>query len=216
MSTHEALPAPEILKEHLRSLAALDIIMIDGEDEYLRVHHFYPEFTEGMDMVKIDNGSGDHMYVLFSKEGTLIKGFDHESALSPYANEEEAVALGIYDDVPGVLLDLLGEETEREDVTFCLWRTAADSSWKKGDVVIPEDEDDGEGFLLGLIFEDAESWLDWAKVYYEVELGDAQLEAVEAIYRQLPVSAEAISGLNSARDSTAALEELAAIRYPVK
>lgn len=217
MSTakHNALPAPEVLKELLRSQAALDIMLVEGQEEYLRLHHFYRNFAEGTDMVKIDNGAGDHLYILFHEAGAVMKGFDHESALSPYANEEETVAPGIYEDVPGELLALLGEETEREDVTFCLWRTSTDTSWKKGNVEIPEDEDDGEGFLLGFIFGDAGVWLEWARDYYEMAESEGQLEAVASVYRQEPVSAGTIATLNPARDSAAALEELEAIGYPV-
>ncbi|MEI2395654.1 hypothetical protein [Paenibacillus phytohabitans] len=35
-------------------------------------------------MAKIDNGAGDHLIILFSPDGSIIKGFDHESELSPY------------------------------------------------------------------------------------------------------------------------------------
>ncbi len=215
IAAHHALPVPEVLKGILRSQAALDIILVEGHEEYLRLHHFHRNVSDGTDMVKIDNGSGDHMYILFHEAGAVMKGFDHESALSPYANEEETVAPGIYEDVPGDLLALLGEETEREDVTFCLWRTPTDTAWKKGNVVIPEDEDDGEGFLLGLIFIDADAWLEWAKDYYEMAEREGQLEAVASIYRLEPVTAAIIAALNPDRDSVSALEELEAIGYPV-
>lgn len=214
-AAHKTLPAPDVLKELLRTQAALDIILVESQEDYLRLHHFHPNFLEATDLVKIDNGAGDHMYILFHEEGAVMKGFDHESALSPYANEEETVAPGIYEDVPGELLALLGEETEREDVTFCLWRISTDTAWKKGDVTIPEDEDDGEGFLLGFIFGDADSWLEWAKDYYEMAESEGQLEAVASVYRKEPVSAGIIATLNPARDSAAALEELEAIGYPV-
>ncbi|WP_156123804.1 hypothetical protein [Paenibacillus sp. FSL R7-0273] len=47
-------------------------------------------------MAKIDNGAGDHLIILFSGEGCIIKGFDHESGLSPYAQDEYKVWQGIY------------------------------------------------------------------------------------------------------------------------
>lgn len=74
-------------------------------------------------MAKVDNGTGDHIYFLFSKNGTIIKGFDHESELSSYANEEEKIADGIYDSVTPELMKLLEDgSVERDDVTFCIWR----------------------------------------------------------------------------------------------
>ncbi len=77
------LPNPEKLKEILISQAALDIIMLNEKKSWLRRTSFYKNYSEGIDMVKIDNGAGDHMFFLFSHYGTIIKGFDHESILSP-------------------------------------------------------------------------------------------------------------------------------------
>lgn len=54
-------------------------------------------------------------------------------------------------------------EQNTHHIIFKRWRNY---SWKKGDVIVPEgykEDDDGEGFLLGYIFDDADSWIDWAK-----------------------------------------------------
>lgn len=54
------------------------------QDEWLRYHSFVQNWDEGVCMAKIDNGAGDHLIILFSADGSIIKGFDHESELSPY------------------------------------------------------------------------------------------------------------------------------------
>ncbi len=90
-----------------RSQAALDIMMQSQEKSWLRVTSFYKLHCDEVDMVKIDNGAGDHMYILFSNFGAIIKGFDHESALSPYANDNGEIAEGIYDSLPEKLMELL-------------------------------------------------------------------------------------------------------------
>jgi hypothetical protein len=82
-------------------------------------------------------------------------------------------------------------------------------------VVIPEDADDGEGFLLGFIFNDADAWLEWAKDYYELAEKEGLLEAVASVYRQEPVTAALIATLNPDRDRVSTLEELESIGYPV-
>ncbi|BFH59492.1 hypothetical protein [Paenibacillus azoreducens] len=64
-------------------------------------------------MAKIDNGAGDHLIMLFSVEGSIIKGFDHESQLSPYAQDEHKVWPGIYDNVPSELLSHLEHSVGR-------------------------------------------------------------------------------------------------------
>ena len=162
VKSYTCLLTAEKLKEILLSQAALDIMMNDEEDAWLRLTSFYKNHFSEVDMAKVDNGAGDHIYFLFSKYGTIIKGFDHESVLSPYANDAGEIAKGIYDSVPPELMELLDESIERDDVTFCIWRSRTDSLWRKGQVVVPKEGDDGEGFLLGYIFENADLWLDWA------------------------------------------------------
>lgn len=203
------LPDPKKLKEILLCQSSLDIIMNNKEDAWLRVTVFYKNYFDGTDMVKIDNGAGDNMYILFSRDGVIIKGFDHESILSPYNNEKEEIAKGIYDSVPAELMKLLKDESiEMNDVTFCIWRGKNDSSWKKGNVVVPEDyeeDDDGEEFLLGYIFDDADSWTDWAKDYYGKKI---PLEYVKKVYEHDDITEEIIKKINPERNAYEAIEEL--------
>lgn len=216
ITSHVNLPNTKRLKEILLCQSALDIIMNDERKDWLRLSNFYKNYFDGIDMVKIDNGAGDNMYILFSKDGVIIKGFDHESMLSPYANDDEEIAEGIYDSVPIELLQLLKDESiELTDVTFCVWLSKNESSWKKGDVIIPDDyteDDDGEGFLLGYIFDNADSWLAWAKDYYEKEL---PLECVNAIYEHKDITRQIIEKFNPKRDIDSVIKELKMIGYMV-
>ena len=73
----------------------------------------------------------NNMFILFSEHGVIIKGFDHESGLSPYANESFKLVDGIYDLVPKELLNLLNDKSiEKEVATFCIWKTPEDLVWK--------------------------------------------------------------------------------------
>ncbi|WP_255374236.1 hypothetical protein [Cohnella sp. OV330] len=108
VSLLERLPNPVILKKLVKIQASLNIILC--RDEWLRYHSFVQDWAEGVSMAKIDNGAGDHLIILFSPEGTIIKGFDHESELSPYAQDEHQVWQGIYDEVPKELLSLLEDD----------------------------------------------------------------------------------------------------------
>lgn len=215
-TSYTKLPTTKRLKEILLCQSALDIIMNDEENAWLRLSSFYKNYFDGIDMVKIDNGAGDNMYILFSKDGVIIKEFDHESILSPYSNDEEEIAKGIYDSIPIELLELLKDESiEVTDVTFCVWISKNDSNWQKGDVIVPDDykeDDDGEGFLLGYIFDDADSWLDWAKDYYEKEL---PLKCVKTIYEHKDITREVIERINPKRDIDSVIKELKIIRYIV-
>ncbi|WP_229750260.1 hypothetical protein [Paenibacillus nasutitermitis] len=157
-------------------------------------------------MAKIDNGSGDHLFILFAPDGAILKGFDHESSLSPHAGEDYVIWPGIYDQTPLVLLDLLDDEAiEKDEVTFCIWREAGDTSWRKGQIAVPDGADDGSGFLLGTIRLTPEQYVDWAEDYFDVEL---PLEIVRGIYEGYPIKESTIHALNPERDVQGTLREL--------
>ncbi|MGE8207288.1 hypothetical protein ACQKP0_22620 [Heyndrickxia sp. NPDC080065] len=192
MNTLEQLPEPESLKTLMIVQAALNTILC--ETEWLRYHSFVQEWDEGVCMAKIDNGAGDHLIMLFSAEGSIIKGFDHESQLSPYAQNKHKVWPGIYDNAPSELLSLLEHEgIGKEDVTFCIWRKNSDSSWQKGKVKMPKGADDGSNFLIGAIYQTPEDFVQFAEDYFELTL---PIEVVEKVYEGVPITAERIQMLN--------------------
>jgi len=192
MNPLELLPEPESLKKLMIVQAALNTILC--ETEWLRYHRFVQELDEGVCVAKIDNGAGDHLILLFSVEGSIIKGFDHESPLSPYAQDEHRVWPGIYDNVPSELFSHLEHEgIAKEDVTFCIWRKNSDSSWQKGKVKMPRGADDGSAFLIGAIYRTPEEFVQFAKDYYELAL---PAEVVEQVYEGVPITIEMIQMLN--------------------
>lgn len=198
------LAEPGVLKQRLMTLAALDLILC--EEDWLRYHRFDSHWSQNVSLATIDNGAGDHLFILFASEGVIIKGFDHESGLSPHAQENHEVFPGIYDQVPKSLLALLDEEAfEKEDVTFCIWRESGDANWQIGDVKIPEGQEDGSVFLLGTIFDTAEIYVDWAQYYYDMPI---PIEVVKKIYNGLAITEEAIRSLNPERNVKEVLQEL--------
>lgn len=211
MNDLEHLPDPENLKRLMIVQAALNTILC--ETEWLRYHSFVQEWDEGVSMAKIDNGAGDHLIMLFSAEGSILKGFDHESQLSPYAQDEHKVWPGIYDSVPSELLSHLEHEgIEKEDVTFCVWRKSTDSSWHKGNVDIPEGADDGSAFLINAIHRTAEEFVQFANDYYEVDL---PLEVIEEVYEGVPVTMEMIQLLNPDRAAEEVCRELESMNVQI-
>lgn len=192
MNVLEKLPDPEGLKKIMIVQAVLNTILC--ETEWLRYHSFIQKWDEGVCMAKIDNGAGDHLIMLFSAEGSIIKGFDHESQLSPYAQDEHMVWPGIFENVPNELSSLLEHEgIEKEDVTFCIWRKNSDSSWQKGKVKMPKGANDGSDFLIGAIHQRAEDFVQWTKDYFDIAL---PAEVVEKVYEGVPITPEIIQMLN--------------------
>lgn len=198
------LAEPNVLKRRLMILAALDVILC--EEDWLRYHRFDLQWAANVSLATIENGAGDDLFILFAPEGIIIKGFDHESGLSPYAQENYAVFPGIYDQVPKQLLALLEDEAfEKGDVTFCIWRESSDTNWRMGDVKIPEGEEDGSDFLLGTIFDTAEIYVDWAQCYYDTPIS---IEIVKRIYDGSAITKATIQSLNPKRNVQDALQEL--------
>ncbi|WP_379164480.1 hypothetical protein [Paenibacillus sp. sgz5001063] len=204
----ERLPNPIILKKLMKFQASLNIILC--QDEWLRYHSFVQDWDEDVCMAKIDNGAGDHLLILFSSEGSIIKGFDHESELSPYAQDEHKVYQGIYDDVPKELLSLLEDDAiEKDDVTFCIWRKNSDINWHKGKVDIPKGESDGSEFLVGCIFLTPEDFVEFAIGYFELS---PSLDVVAKIYDDFPITEEMINILNPNCDVKKVLQEIELLR----
>ncbi|MDR6880424.1 hypothetical protein [Bacillus sp. 3255] len=204
----ERLPNPVNLKKLMKIQATLNIILC--QDEWLRYHSFVQDWDEGVCMAKINNGAGDHLIMLFSPEGSIMKGFDHESELSPYAQDEHKVMQGIYDDVPKELLSLLEDDAiEKDDVTFCIWRKNNDTNWHKGKVEISQGESDGSDFLLGCICHTPEDFVEFAMGYFELS---PSLDVVAKIYDDFPITEEMINILNPDCDVKEVLQELELLR----
>lgn len=202
---------PEVLKQRMLVLSALDILMC--QEEWLRRYQFDPQWDENTTFASVSNGSGDDLYILFTPEGVIVKGFDHESEMSPHAREEYEVWPGIYEQVPLALLHRLDDEAlTKEDVTFCLWRVPTDHVWKTGDIHNPQGLDDGSDFLLGMIYDHPEDYVEWAEAYYEVKV---PLAVVGYTFSNTSMTKEMMMELNPEVDLEMAMKELQAIGFTV-
>jgi hypothetical protein len=214
--SYKNLPGIDELKDILVSQAALDIIMIEDKNRYFRLVNYYRNTSNGIDIVKIDNGQGDHVYIVFADEGAIIKGYAHESIMSPYANYEVRIVEGIYDDVPSELMILLDDSEEFQDVTFCIWRKQTDTFWSKGDIAFPadyKDGDDGEYYLLKYILLDAKSWLEWAKTFYKDRADNINPEDIKKVYEQQHITKDILKSINPDSDFEEVSRELNRIGY---
>ncbi|MEW1826673.1 hypothetical protein [Streptomyces sp. NPDC088196] len=152
------LPDPAELRVHLRALAVLDAAI--GDDPQFVQYVFDTDWGPGTEAALMDNGSGDDFSVLFAPAGVLIRGFDHEAAMSPYGTDDEEVWPGVVDEVPAVLRPLLDDPAFRDEgpdvtrVTVCLWRETGDTAWRAGSAIdfpAGDADPDGSGFLFHLL-----------------------------------------------------------------
>jgi hypothetical protein len=139
------LEIPE-MKMFLNKLVELNSDDIEISVEYKKVNeNFYEVYHFG----------GNYLRFVFSNDGCIVHGFDHESNLSPHTGDVYEIRNGIYTFVPEKLLKLLKDsldEDDYENVTFCIWRETGDPEWSQGKIDSkPDDDDGGFSFLLGLL-----------------------------------------------------------------
>ena len=197
------LPGPAELRAHLRALAVLDSTI--GDDPRFCVYAFDADRGPGEEAALMDNGSGDDFSVLFAPAGVLIRGFDHESAMSPYGTEDEQVWPGVVDEVPTALRPLLDDPAFRDEgldftrVTVCLWRETGDTAWRTGSAIdfpAGHESPDGSGFLFHLITDRSpETVQAHFEDYYERPV---PLDAVRHVLAGHPVTPAIAAALNPA------------------
>nr|WP_308404939.1 hypothetical protein [Streptomyces sp. 35G-GA-8] len=194
----------------------LDAIL--SPDWESRCYSFGFAWAEGEEMASMRNGSGDEYSIVFSAAGAYVRGFDHESPMSPYANDGE-VWPGVIDSVPSafrscVEAPVFTDEDHVPVVTACMWRETAETRWSHGTIDFPAGHDDADGadrlFRL-LVDPSPEEYQRFAEDYYEVPVN---LTAVRHVYALRPLTPALVSSLNEATSLSDVAEEIGEIGYP--
>jgi len=164
-------------------------------------------------MASMRNGSGDEYFILFNPQGAIMKGFAHESSMSPWTADLEPVWPGVLDEVPSEFQEFLTEPAfSMADTTFCIWRRNVDPSWRVGQIEYPEEDDpDGSEDLLFILDGDPGTYREFAEQYYERSI---DLSAVADIYQQQPLTEEILKRLNPEVVSENLNSDLEQIGYP--
>ncbi|WP_435737493.1 hypothetical protein V5D56_02525 [Cellulosimicrobium sp. PMB13] len=217
MTAHDvarALPEISLLRDRCRVLATLDAVMSPEWD--WRYFSFDSRWAPGEDMASMRNGSGDEWSIVFSSAGGFVRGFDHESDMSPYANDGKLWP-GLVDKVPPVFTAHLTEPAFCDGATLlatvCLWRQVEDDGWRAGDMSFPPGDDpDGANWLLEMLVRySPEAYERFAEDYYEA---DVDSSAVSAIFALEPLTQDLVQRLNPDADMETLADDLAQIGYP--
>lgn len=202
------LPDADSLRSLTQSLAMLEAILCP-EFEY-RYHRYDNHWGYKETMASLNNGSGDHVFIVFSAQGVWLKGFDHESPMSPHANDPVEVQPGVLDHVPKEFSAYLNEPAfMMEDTTFCYWSTAKDSTWQCGN---PQElPNDGSRWLLNFYQFEPKDYVDWARGYHEKDL---ELAEVQHIFAHRSLTQSIVSVLNPELSLSDLNQEIATIGYP--
>lgn len=183
-----------------------------------RYHSFDDHWSEGESMASMRNGAGDEYSIVFSAAGAYVRGFDHESPMSPYVGDGPWP--GVLDEVPGVFQSCVAEPAFSDDgvprVTACLWREAGDGGWSTGTIDFPDgqaDDPDGADYLFQLLVDRSPgAFQQWARDYYEVPV---DLEAVRHVLASRPLTEEVVRSLNSEIALADLAQEMAEIGCPM-
>lgn len=207
-----SLPAIDTLKRLTQSLAMLDAIMMRAWD--YRYYSFNSRWAEGEQIASMRNGQGDGWYCGFGLHGALLKGFDHESEMSPWNMETPKVWPGVLDSVPEVFKSFATEPGfSMEDTTFCIWRGTEDAQWSTGKISYPDGDDpDGSAWMLAILDQNPSSYKEWAEDYYEQPIS---LSGVRQMYEHVPLTQKLARELNATVEFAGVLADACEIGYPV-
>ena len=201
---------PEIpdVRHISQSFALLDAIL-SPEWEF-RYYSFNAHWDKQEAMASMRNGEGDHYFIWFNPAGAVLKGFAHESVMSPFRVNPPQLWSGIFDNFPPQFKEFLTEPAFVIEVTtFCVWRLNEDAAWQSGAIQFPAGHDpDGSARLLKLLDGKPETYQQWAQSYFEVPVS---LPVIIDIYQHQRITEQIIKALNpelSIDDLTDDLEEI--------
>ena len=198
----------------LQALALVDAIL--EEDWELRYYSFDARWSATEQMGSMRNGSGDDFFAVFGPSGCFLRGFDHESAMTPWRETPPRLWPGVLDDVPTEFASSLKEPAfHMEDTTFCIWFLAGDSAWSHGSIEFPKGEEDPDGsrWMLSALDGNPHTYQSFAKEYFEL---DVELNAIARVFAYEPFSVELLRGFPSSRSFQNIITDAEEIGYPIK
>jgi hypothetical protein len=203
-----SLPDIATLRERCRALAVLEAILSPEEES--RYYSFTSSWSDDEEIASMDNGSGDAWSIVFSPAGAFLRGFDHESPMSPAVNDEDLWP-GLVDRVPDVFSAAVNEPAFSYEgtleATVCLWRQTGDDRWHAGDIDFPACPDpDGADRLFSVLLDPTGlAYHRFAEDYYGKAV---DLDAVREIFALSPLTASLVRRLNADRSTAALLADL--------
>ena len=129
----------------LEALYLLDSAFLEPDEEYLRL--ISKKEDENSLRYVVDNGQGDLLDVIFTREAVLVRGFDHENELNSLSTDKSVI----------------------EQTTFFIWYDGVEHQNLVGG-------NNGGRWLLGYAFDDFDKFSEFVKGYYEIEFDDEMLK----------------------------------------
>jgi len=205
------LPDISTVKRVSRALAVLDLVLNGSDANYFA---FDARWSETEEAALMRDGSGNEYSIVFSPDGAFAYGFDHESPISPYANDLRKPWPGLLDGIPEVFHAARDDKTFSDGqvprATVCFWRTTDDSEWQCGPV--ENVQDDGADWLFEVVADGRpEAYLTFAEDHYGVAL---DLEPIRHVYALMPLTEYVVTSLNPRCRLADLKDGIAEIGYP--
>lgn len=203
------LPRPAELQRRCRVVAMLDALVEGhplGKNDTGVLYQ--PNWRHGDDLVKEWDGGGNNWSIIFSAEhGVFIRGFDHESDMSSYNDDD------YWPGLVGALPEPFRSDLKNPDLydhydgalqmTVCVWRGPTDTMWRYGKVEPTQwgyYGDGGEGMFEQLVDWRPREQLDWR---YPAEGHEIPDEAVRRVMDQAPLTDDLIRAFHPSPDIAA-------------
>ncbi len=166
------LPDRTKLQAICKAISVLDAIL-SPEWEY-RYYSYNKQWSADEEFCEMRDGSGDHMLILFRKDGCVINGFAHEYKQP----DKQRITNGL---PPVFNKFIFGEPVKTIGTTFCLW-TTEQKNWITGRI---ENDEDHSGEMLKIFDGNPQTYIDWATEYFEESYKESgiPLETVAKIYK---------------------------------
>jgi hypothetical protein len=207
------LPAIPVVRRVSQAVALLNAVLMP--DGWLRHYSFAADWGgSGWALAQMRDGMGDDYLVAFTPEGAFIKGFAHDSAMSPWTFRSPRPWPGVTETVPAEFAACLQQPAfSMKETTFCIWRRTRDPAWQTGFVRYPDSPyADGAGELLHLLVDPSPAaYQAWAEEYCQRPV---DLAAVARVYELQPLTPRLVAALNPECALEELLPEQREIGYP--
>ncbi|GAA0582660.1 hypothetical protein GCM10010172_79750 [Paractinoplanes ferrugineus] len=209
-----ALPGVATLRRRCRALAMLDAILSPDEED--RYYGYNSSWGPGTEIAEMRDGSGDEWHIVFGPGGVFVRGFDHESVMSPARNDEQLWP-GLTDAVPAAFAAQLDEPAfgwgAQFYATVCVWRETGDDRWHTGEVDYPPGTDpDGADHLFAILLDETPaSYRRFAEDCYEVVVDP---DVINDVFALTPLTDALVKRLNPAVSVRQLGADIDAIGYP--
>ena len=149
----------------LEALYLLDSALTEPDEEHLRL--ISKRKDENSLRYVVDNGQGDLLDVIFTREAVLARGFDHENELNSLSTDKSVVEQIYSGEAAKFRSYFLPDEIEQ--TTFFIWYDGAEHQNLVGG-------NNGGRWLLCYAFDEFDKFSEFVKGYYEIEFDDEMLK----------------------------------------